>query len=98
VSSQAVLVIAFLRTNLTYAELAAGFGISDSTCWRDVREGISALAGRGRRISLRDVARLAVKMGWEYVIVDGVHVPTVTFGRKTGASGLSTRASTSGTG
>jgi hypothetical protein len=38
VSSQAVLVIAFLRTNLTYAELAAGFGISDSTCWRDVRE------------------------------------------------------------
>jgi hypothetical protein len=36
--AQAVLVIAFLRTNLTYAELAAGFGISDSTCWRDVRE------------------------------------------------------------
>ena len=32
--SQAVLVIAFLRTNLTYAELAAGFGISPSTCWR----------------------------------------------------------------
>ena len=82
--AQAVLVIAFLRTNLTYAELAAGFGISGSTCWRDVREGISVLAGRGRRISLADVARLAVKMGWEYLIVDGVHVPTVTFGRKTG--------------
>ena len=79
-----MLVIASLRTNLTYAELAAGFGISESTCWRDVREGISVLAGRGRRISLRDVARLAVKMGWEYVIVDGVHVPTVTSGRKTG--------------
>jgi hypothetical protein len=30
------------------------------------------------------VARLAVKMGWDYVIVDGVHVPTVTFRRKTG--------------
>jgi len=42
------------------------------------------LADRGRRISLRDVARLAVKMGWEYLIVDGVHVPTVTFERKTG--------------
>jgi hypothetical protein len=81
--AQAVLVIAFLRTNLTYAELAAGFGISESTCWRDVREGISVLADRGRRISLRDVAKLAVKMGWEYVIVDGVHVPTVTSGRKT---------------
>jgi len=81
--AQAVLVIAFLRTNLTCAELAAGFGISPSTCWRDVREGISVLADRGRRISLADVARLAVKMGWEYVIVDGTHVPTVTFGRKT---------------
>ena len=30
------------------------------------------------------MARLAVKMGWDYLIVDGVHVPTVTFGRKTG--------------
>jgi hypothetical protein len=79
--AQAVLVIAFLRTNLTYAELAAGFGISESTCWRDVREGISVLADRGRRISLRDVARLAAKMGWDYVIVDGTHVPAVTFGR-----------------
>jgi DDE superfamily endonuclease/Helix-turn-helix of DDE superfamily endonuclease len=82
--AQAVLVIAFVRTNLTYAELAAGFGISESTCWRDVREGIGVLADRGRRISLADVARLAVKMGWDYLIVDGVHVPAVTFGRKTG--------------
>ena len=82
--AQAVLVIAFLRTNLTYAELAAGFGISESTCWRGVAEGIGVLADRGRRISLADVARLAVKMGWDYLIVDGVHVPAVTFGRKTG--------------
>jgi hypothetical protein len=82
--AQAVLVIAFLRTNLTCAELAAGFGIPESTCWRDIAEGISVLADRGRRISLRDVAKLAVKMGWDYLIVDGVHVPTVTFGRKTG--------------
>ena len=82
--AQAVLVIAFLRTNLTYTELAEGFGISEVTCWRAVREGISVLADRGRRISLADVARLAVKMGWDYLIVDGVHVPAVTFGRKTG--------------
>jgi hypothetical protein len=81
--AQAVLVIAFLRTNLTCAELAAGSGISESTCWRDVAEGIGVLADRGRRISLAGVARLAVKMGWEYVIVDGTHVPTVTSGRKT---------------
>src|SRR5260370_19396863 len=82
--AQAVLVIAFLRTNLTYAELAAGFGISPSTCWRAAAEGISVLADRGRRISLRDVARLAVQMGWDSVVVDGVHVPAVTCGRKTG--------------
>ena len=81
--AQAVLVIAFLRTNLTCAELAAGSGIPESTCWREVAEGISVLADRGRRISLADVARLAVKMGWDYLIVDGVHVPSVTFGRKT---------------
>jgi hypothetical protein len=49
-----------------------------------VRDGISVLADRGRRISLADVARLAVKMGRDYLIVDGVHVPAVTFGRKTG--------------
>ena len=34
-------------------------------------------------MSLAGVTRLAVKMGWDYLIVDGVHVPTVTFGRKT---------------
>ena len=44
--AQAVLVTAFLRTSLTYAELAAGFGISVTTCWRDVVEGISVLADR----------------------------------------------------
>ena len=82
--AQAVLVIAFLRTNLTCAELAAGFGISPVTCWRNIREGISVLADKGRRISLADVALLSVKMGRDYLIVDGVHVPTVTFGRKTG--------------
>ncbi len=75
--------IAFLRTNLTDAELAAGFGISLSTCWPDIRQGISVLADRGRRISLANVAKLAVKMGWGYLIVDGGHVPAVTFGRKT---------------
>jgi hypothetical protein len=41
------------------------------------------LADRGRRISLKDVAKLAVKTGWDHVIVDGTHVPAVTFGRKT---------------
>ena len=80
--AQAVLTVAFIRTNLTYAELAEGSGISLSTCWRNIREGISVLADRGRRISLRDVALLAVKMGWDYLIVDGTLVPAETWGRK----------------
>ncbi|MGH9057225.1 MAG: transposase family protein [Acidimicrobiales bacterium] len=80
--AQSALTIAFIRTNHTYAELAEGFGISVSTCWRDIKEGISVLADRGRRISLKDVARLAVKMGWDYLIVDGTHVPAETWGRK----------------
>src|ERR1039457_5243427 len=61
--AQAVLVIAFLRTNLTYAELAAGSGISPATCWRDVAEGISVLAGRGRRISPRGGGRRGLGKG-----------------------------------
>jgi hypothetical protein len=79
-TTQATLVIAFLRTNLTYAELAAGHHISDSTCWRYIEEGITLLAGAA--IRLTDVVRLAHKAGWDYLLVDGVNVPTVAFGRK----------------
>jgi hypothetical protein len=79
-TTQATLVIAFMRTNLTYAELAAGNHISTSTCWRYIQEGIGLLAGRA--IRLKDVVRLARKTGWDYLLVDGVNVPTVAFGRK----------------
>lgn len=79
-TAQATLVIAFLRTNLTYAELAAGNNISTTTCWRYIHEGIAVLAGRA--IRLADVVRLARKAGWDYLLVDGVNVPTVAFGRK----------------
>src|SRR5260370_737969 len=40
--AQAVLGIALLRPNLTYAELAPGFGVSPATCWPAPREGRSA--------------------------------------------------------
>jgi hypothetical protein len=80
VTTQATLVIAFLRTNLTYDELAAGNNISTTTCWRRVQEGINLLAGMA--IRLKDVVRLAKKEGWDYLLVDGVNVPTVAFGRK----------------
>jgi hypothetical protein len=80
--SQAALTIAYIRTNVTFRELAEGFEIPVSTCWNNIQQGVSALADRGRRISLRDIAKLAVKMGWEYLIVDGTHVPAETWGRK----------------
>jgi hypothetical protein len=79
-TAQATLVIAYLRTNLTYAELAAGNDISTSTCWRYIDEGIGLLAAAA--IRLKDVVRLARKSGWDYLLVDGVNVPTVAFGRK----------------
>src|SRR5260370_1958703 len=43
--AQAVLVIAFLRTDLTSAELAAGFGISPPTGLRGRPGGVTAPAG-----------------------------------------------------
>src|SRR5260370_10589458 len=46
--AQAGLVIAVLRTNLTYAELAAGLGVSAATCLLGAAEWLSGLAGRGR--------------------------------------------------
>jgi hypothetical protein len=78
--TQATLVLAYLRTNLTHEELAAANGIAASTCWRRITEGIKLLAQRAP--SLAEVVRLATKAGWKYLLIDGVNVPTVAFGRK----------------
>lgn len=79
-TSQATLVLAFLRTNLTHAELAMANHISRSTCRRIINEGIDLLAQRAIRLS--EVVRLARKAGWQYLLIDGVNVPTVAFARK----------------
>jgi hypothetical protein len=76
----ATLTIAYLRTNLTFAELAQGNGVDKSTMCRNIHEGIRVLAGRAVR--LKDVVRLARKSGWEYLLVDGTLVSVVAFGRK----------------
>ncbi|MGH3410018.1 MAG: transposase family protein [Streptosporangiaceae bacterium] len=83
VGTQALVTVVYLRTNLTYAELAHGYGVDASTMWRNVGEGIAVLAGRA--IRLRDVLRLARKMGWEYLLLDGTLISTVAFGRKIAA-------------
>jgi hypothetical protein len=71
---QAVVTLAFLEGGHTYRELAAGNGIPKSTCHTLVQEGIKVLARRA--LPLSEVVYLAVKAGWEYLIVDGVNIPT----------------------
>jgi hypothetical protein len=56
---QALLVLAYLRKGETFAELAAGFGISTATAWGYVTETTALLAGRSPK--LRQAPRAASK-------------------------------------
>ncbi|MBN1174053.1 MAG: hypothetical protein JXA67_17910 [Micromonosporaceae bacterium] len=49
--------------------------ISTATCRRIISEGIDLPAQRAPRLS--EVARPATKMGWEYLLIDGVNIQTV---------------------
>jgi hypothetical protein len=71
---QAVLTLAYLEGGHTYRSLAAGNGIPRSTCHTYIQEGVKVLARRA--LPLTEVVRLAVKAGWDYLIVDGVNIPT----------------------
>lgn len=71
---QAVLTCAYLEGGHTYRSLAEGNNIPRSTCHDYVQEGIKVLARRA--LPLTEVVRLAVKAGWDYLIVDGVNIPT----------------------
>lgn len=71
---QAVLTCAWLEGGHTYRSLAEGNGVPRETCRRYVQEGVKVLARRA--LPLTEVVRLAVKAGWDYLIVDGVNVPT----------------------
>jgi DDE superfamily endonuclease len=74
VTTQAVLTIAWLEGGHTYRALGAGNGVPKSTCRTLVQEGIKVLARRA--LPLTEVIQLARKAGWEYLIVDGVNLPT----------------------
>ena len=71
---QAVLTIAWLEGGHTYRSLGAGNGVPKSTCRTLVQEGIKVLARQA--LPLTEVVYLAKKAGWDYLIVDGVNIPT----------------------
>jgi hypothetical protein len=66
---QALLVLAHLRKGETFAELAAGFGISTVTAWRYVTETVRLLAARAP--ALGTAVRAAKKARHAFVVIDG---------------------------
>jgi hypothetical protein len=71
---QAVLTIAWLEGGHTYRKLGEGNGVPKSTCRTLIQEGVKVLARRA--LPLTEIVYLAQKAGWEYLIVDGVNIPT----------------------
>lgn len=71
---QAILTCAWLEGGHTYRSLGEGNGVPKSSCHNLVAEGIKVLARRA--LPLTEVIRLAVAAGWDYLIVDGVNIPT----------------------
>lgn len=64
---QALLVVAHLRKNETYADLATGFAVGVSTVYRYIREGVTLLAAMAPTLE----QAVAVAAGKAYVILDG---------------------------
>ena len=69
---QALLVLAHLRKNETFAQVGAGFGVSETTAWRYVDETLDLLASWAP--GLRE-ALVGLGEG-DFVIVDGTLIPT----------------------
>ena len=61
--------LAYLRKGETFAELAAGFGISTATAWRYVTEAVTLLAARAPK--LRQLVAQARKAGHAHLVIDG---------------------------
>ena len=70
---QALLVLACLRKGDTFAELAAGFGISTATAWRYVTKTVALLAAQSPK--LRQALRDAKDAGHAYLVIDGTLIP-----------------------
>jgi hypothetical protein len=79
---QAILTCAYLEGGHTYRSLGEGNGVPKTTCRTMIQEGVKVLARRA--LPLTEVVRLAVQAGWEYLVVDGVNVPTERVAAKYG--------------
>ncbi len=73
-SEQALLVLVYLRKGEPFAEVAAGFGVSATTCWRYVHETVEILAPRAPK--LHTALREARRRRLAYVIIDGTLIAT----------------------
>jgi Helix-turn-helix of DDE superfamily endonuclease len=92
VGRQALLVVAHLRKNDTYAELACGFGTS--TAYRYLREALDLLAAKAPALEQAiEVARRKA-----FVILDGTLLRIDRVGMASATTGRSTPASTRPTG
>jgi len=70
---QALLVLVYLRKGETFAELAAGFGVSTATAWRHVNEVITLLAARTPKLGR--ALQAAKNAGYAFVVIDGTLIP-----------------------
>ncbi|GLW04782.1 hypothetical protein Slala05_84120 [Streptomyces lavendulae subsp. lavendulae] len=69
---QAPLALAHLRKNETFAQVGAGFGVSEATAWRYVDETLDVLAAWAPGLH-----EALVGLGEDdFVIVDGTLIPT----------------------
>jgi hypothetical protein len=71
---EALLVLVYLRKDETYAEIAAGFAVSQSTAWRYVEEVVRLLSARSPKLTA--ALRKAKKDGLPYVVLDGTLIHT----------------------
>ena len=71
---QALLVLAYLRKDETFAEISAGFGVSVATAWRYVEETVMLLSARSPK--LVHALRKARRDGLTHLVLDGTLIHT----------------------
>ncbi|TDB84282.1 transposase family protein, partial [Actinomadura sp. 7K534] len=71
---QALLVLAYLRKDETFAEISAGFGVSAATAWRYVEETVMLLSARSPKLA--QALRKADRDELTHLVLDGTLIRT----------------------